>query len=1083
MSHWRSMPFMFRLLQVNLAILFTLFVSACGGSSGGSSNEESGQDTVVVAGIVTDPAIVGAAVRLVDGRGNALTRIQITDQTGQFSFQLPSSVDLAGARAVAVGGRDAETGQDLQGITLEARLRVGIEVMVTPLTTLALAYEREGGTLAGFASMLGLTEQELESDPANSAEAQRASMLLTELMVAMKGAADSTSSLLDKLQMASGDLSNTADLLVADTDLPASVVSRLEAVQSRINALDSLAEAPADAAAMVRELNRLNIRNGVANYLKNNLDFQPATESEQANVDALADAIFGALNQRGLPADSAALLNIARYVVVINALSAEAIAAADFAVPQPIDPENLLGLLADTEVVDSTLPLAVGEELGDDNAARVEYFFRSDLSPYYRAARLFDGVIDDQIMDPVYADIAVGQAAAGLVEQARLTAESSIFQKVEKFNTYRRVGEQLRERGDAESAIALWQKALADFLSYLEAKGVENLSAEDAIFLSSLSEALRAAGRPELADDAFATVDAYLSAEANPNGQLTTAYRLLMGAIESKAGELVETLRSGTGSESDALSAVQLLEQVVFGAGQFYSRGAPLAGFCYNFRTLNLQSAADYYEQIGRTEDAVRMLDEYERLLRVDCNWKWARNMADDFAPIYGKLGLLDRLEETLVAYVEPLEDGVRYANDARLAAQVYVVRDAAIAGDVEAAIQLVAESQPSLIQQVSTLTFTGTGANFEGRTGLAILLSEAGYPETAKIIADHVMEIVLSDEYLMEVEASLENLNENATRPSQFIGQGCRKISALYHWLGYPIEAQNAMAGCESRAKTLFAGSSAPTIERAETHELLAEGYQWIGDTEKSRGLLETAVALVDVYSDPGKRAYEKQVIALLHAGNGDLTDALNTMVSARTDLALITTLGGSQAEILGAVKRANTLSETYLEIANIVRGRLAHQGIGAGSQPIDAVKARQAVRSLWLENDSASGWPGTMIAIDQLNDPDVRQQYRNYGIHDLAAARYFEDAEAQARGYDLPVDRNKALSLIARVLTSYDDYPGSEAIRFDFDKDGLPDFYSPTSTQQERDALAVSLDDDIDGDGIANAMDATPYCSVCEL
>lgn len=64
-----------------------------------------------------------------------------------------------------------------------------------------------------------------------------------------------------------------------------------------------------------------------------------------------------------------------------------------------------------------------------------------------------------------------------------------------------------------------------------------------------------------------------------------------------------------------------------------------------------------------------------------------------------------------------------------------------------------------------------------------------------------------------------------------------------------------------------------------------------------------------------------------------------------------------------------------------------------------------------------------------------------------------------------------------------AYDDYPGSTVVQFDFDKDGLPDFYSPESTEQEQGALAVALDDDIDGDGIANASDATPYCAVCEL
>lgn len=1084
MSRWRLLPSVFRSLRVGLVFLPALVMSACGGSSGSSSDGGGASTTASVVGTVTDPAIEGAAVRLVDAQGDALTRIQITDQTGQFSFQLSSSVDLAGARVVAVGGRDVETGQDLQGITLEARLRTGSEIMVTPLTTLALAYEREGGTLAGFASMLGLTEQELESDPANSAATQRASMLLTELMVAMKGTADSASSLLGKLQMANGNLRDTADLLVADAGLPAAVVSRLRAVQSRITALDSLAEAPANAEAMVRELNRLNIRTGVADYLSNNLDFQPASDSEQANLNALADAIFEALNQRGLPADSAALLNIARYVVVINALGAEAIAAADFTVPQPIDPENLLPLLADTEVVDSTLPLAVGEELGDDNAARVEYFFRSDLSPYYRAARLFDGVMDDQVMDPVYADIAVGQAAAGLVEQAKLTVGSSIFQRVEKFDAYRRVGEQLQARGDLDDAVTLWQKALADFLVYIDAKGLSNLSAEDGTFLSSLSGNFRAVGRSDLADEAFATMQAFLDAEADPNGELTTAYRVLMGEIESKAGELVYAFRFENGSESEALSAAQLLEKVVFGAGQFYRSGAPMAGYCYNFRTMNLESAALYYAQLGRDDDARRMLDEYERLLQVECNRTWARNMVDDFAPIYGRLKLLDRLERVLVEIVEPMDGGLSAANKARSEVALYVARDLAIDGDMNGAIQAITQSQDSLMKQVNSLSFIGTGEGLDGsKIGLSVLLAESGFAERAKLISDHVMDTVLSDEYLAEAEASLADLNDNATLPSQFLGQGCRKIAALYNWLGYPEHAGNAMARCETRAIDLFAGGNASTAEKAEAHELLAAGYQWIGNNEKSRELLRTAADLVGVYSDPGKRAYEKQVIALLYAGNGDLSEALITMDSARADLASIGTLESSQADLLAAIERAQTLSQAYLFIADIVRSRIAQQGIAQASQPADAVAARNALATLWLDNDGSSGWPGTLAAIDQLNDPEERRDQLNSGVYKLSQARYFDEAETIARTYELAPDRNKALALVARALTSYDDYPESETVRFDFDKDGLPDFFSPASPQQERDALAVSLDDDIDGDGIANASDATPYCSVCEL
>lgn len=227
MSRWRLMHSVFWPLRVGLMILSVLALSACGNSSGSRQDGEKESDTINVTGTVTDPAIEGSAVHLVDGQGEALTLIQITDETGQFSFQLSDLVDLTDARVVAVGGRDVQTGQEFQGITLEARLRTDSEIIVTPLTTLALAYEREGGTFAGFASLLGLTEDELESDPASSVQAQRASLLLTELMVAMKGVGDSTDSLLEKLQMANGDLADTTELLLSDTELPASVLSRL----------------------------------------------------------------------------------------------------------------------------------------------------------------------------------------------------------------------------------------------------------------------------------------------------------------------------------------------------------------------------------------------------------------------------------------------------------------------------------------------------------------------------------------------------------------------------------------------------------------------------------------------------------------------------------------------------------------------------------------------------------------------------------------------------------------------------------------------------------------------------------------
>ncbi|GAB5477507.1 MAG: hypothetical protein Marn2KO_09740 [Marinobacter nauticus] len=1070
MSRWRLLPSVFRSLRVGLVFLSALVMSACGGSSGSSSDGGGASTTASVVGTVTDPAIEGAAVRLVDAQGEALTRIQITDQTGQFSFQLSSSVDLAGARVVAVGGRDVETGQDLQGIMLEARLRTGSEIMVTPLTTLALAYEREGGTLAGFASMLGLTEQELESDPANSAATQRASMLLTELTVAMKGAADSTSSLLGKLQMANGNLRDTADLLVADAGLPAAVVSRLRAVQSRITALDSLAEAPANAEAMVRELNRLNIRTGVADYLSNNLDFQPASDSEHANLNALADAIFEALNQRGLPADSAALLNIARYVVVINALSAEAMAAADFTVPQPIDPENLLPLLADTEVVDSTLPLAVGEELGDDNAARVEYFFRSDLSPYYRAARLFDGVMDDQVTDPVYVSVVRGLADAGFIEQAELMAQSSVFQSSWKGEAFQEAGRALEGQGKIEDAIEAWDKALELYNRYLKVledeNGVPLVNADDASFYQTLSDDYRDAGYPQKADEAMAGVRAYIKSQ---KGQpYNTAYgRLAVGVGNNAEALVLEAIGNGSVGESydRAREAASFFLEVVSSMGARES-----ADKCYAIKTLQLASVAEFYGLLGEYEKLEKTLDEFEALLDIGCNQAsviYAKNYAD----AYGLLGLDERFKSLLEEKVRPYDvaNDKAYEADALAAFSVYEALELAKSDQsnkLEDAVALITGRTDDLADVVELLTYTGTGRDDGGFRYLSRRLWDEGYAEEALAIADVAFEITLSPEFAA-----------SETRPSSYIGQGCRKVAKLYDWFGEPAKARIRMDECSAAVEARMA--SWTTVQQADAYALLAESYQFISEYAQSLIYVPSWNALIDVMGDKADQAYQKTQIAVFAANAGDFALATRAMDEAMNLAAAIAAETDSQSQIEDGIEEHLDVAAYQQQMLDIIRGRIAVEGIAVG-EPEAAERTRIQLRTGLIGSNGASG---VLPLIAAINDPEDREDYLRAVIGLLAGAQFFDDAERLAQEADYSTSRNARLALVAKGYASYDDYPGSTVARFDFEKDGLPDFFSPASTQQERDALAVSLDDDIDGDGIANASDATPYCSVCEL
>ena len=125
--------------------------------------------------------------------------------------------------------------------------------------------------------------------------------------------------------------------------------------------------------------------------------------------------------------DSPGIDNLARYLISIYGLDSDSLTQ-DLVVPDEVVTDDLVAFVASIDFIDHELPLAQEELLNDDNETKAQYFLSSDLSPFYKAETLFTGLYDDAITDPVYAQIAVGLAAAGLDERAELIALSKIFQ-------------------------------------------------------------------------------------------------------------------------------------------------------------------------------------------------------------------------------------------------------------------------------------------------------------------------------------------------------------------------------------------------------------------------------------------------------------------------------------------------------------------------------------------------------------------------------------------------------------------------------------------------------------------------------
>lgn len=1069
-----------RALSVTVVLLG---LAACGGGSGGgsgsgsgSSSEGAGSDTVTVSGKVTDPEISGAAVYLQDGDGKALTQVVQSGSDGSFRFTLNGSMLDENLRVVAVGGKDTKTGQDLVNLRLVAPYTGSdTDLVVSPLSTLGLACQEEDPcSISDLAGLLRLSgPEQLLEDPALSVSGQKASLLITDLLVALQGVDDPVRMLLDQLQSSAGDFPAAAEALAADPDIPETVAQRLRGAAWRAERLENESEALADAAAVVRAMNRIHVHQGLAAYLEQTLGYVPAGDAQEQRLWDLADAVISSLNGKSVPADSAALLNIARYLVVAHELTAETLASDTFETPQPLDPDSLLPLLADSETVNTALPLAPDELLGSDNEARVTYFFRSDQSPYYRAARLFDGVIDDQVLDPVYVEVATGLAEAGLTEQARLTVESSVFQKPWKAHAYLGIGSAQAGLGDNEGALESWQKALELYNAYMgvteDASGVPAISADDGLFYQKLSSEMRAAGYVQEADQALATLERYF--EAQEDQPYSTAYGRLAVAAGRNAGDLVEEAvaqgLSGT-AFSNAHNSVTFFHRVVSGMGQQSSSNK-----CYALKTLQLADVGEMYLQLGQETEAGTVLDEYEALAEVSCNHLSVAVYADDYAGIYGALERTDEFRNFLTARVRTYDEehGSDYEARALQALAVYEAREKARSGEVDAAIETILAFTDDLQEQIERLTFIGDGSGQGGTPYLARLLWEDELPEAALAVADAAFDIAASDAY-----------KQSEISPGAYLGQGCRKVAVLYDWLGRPDLARQRMDSCSSLGEARMEQWS--TEEQADAWAYLAGGYYLIGAHDASQSYIDQWEQVIDLLSDPMSRAYQYASAALYRAGNGAYEQALELMadsveagLSAAGPETEQASLENAISRILGGTASTGRVDQ-YRDFITYLRNATLD---GEPDAPARAAReARDLLRRLLVGEDGASG---VLPLVNAVNDPEARENYYQELVYWLTYAGFAAEAEALAITADLDTSRNARLAQVAGALVEADAWPDNAVLRFDFDDDGLPDFYSPASSDSQRQETGLALDPDIDGDGLPATTDRTPYCTTCEL
>ncbi|AJD49845.1 hypothetical protein S7S_17165 [Isoalcanivorax pacificus W11-5] len=1024
-----------------LIVLGLGLLSACGGGGGGGGNGGT-PSTHSMSGVVVDPAIAGATVTLRSASGNALAAVVTTDNEGRFTINYPAGSSLSGAVLTSRGGEDVITGYSFRNAVLSAPV-TGAEPVVSLLTSLVQYLIEEESLSAEAATQqvalwYGLSEAAVLSDPRDSAAVQYSALRLAGWLNALRDEEAPVTLIAGALLAANGDQTLARQQLI-DNARAASTADNfalLAEVEAQFDASGA-----ADAEQVAERFTLANLRVGMAHHINEyigalNLD-DPVTA---ANFDALVQAVWHANGRRGVPLDSARVVNLIRYALNEGEIELADLADENFTVPT-LSGDRIAGITAARDAIDHTLPLAPGEFLGSDNARRLAYFYASDLSPFYRAERIFDGIMDDNVLDPLYQSIAAGQAAAGLLDQALVTLETRIFQAGQRIEAQKKVAQLLGGQGRTEDAREVMMAALDGADRIIASLGGPGFVGEDeAEMLISLVNFSRYSGNADLGERALEPLYQFALVNAG-NADVRTLYGRVIGALGSATGlgpvpDAIAEYESGNLSLTEAEQLLAVYKTIVLGM-------PPLPNGTETVKALYLAVIAVYEDRLGQDPwpTVETFLTLREQGTNVDSS---IRYMAD----VYGRN---DRIDEFLA-----LADTISSASQksrALAAIAAWQTLAALEEQEVDVVLDELLADEESLGSSLDTILWTGT--NYDG-VGLLNLLIGLSQLEAAAAVIEYAGDIVGSDAWL----------EENADSANMLGSWGCAKVAFAWYRIGDRERADAEMDSCLAFMQGY--SWSTPDVQFFSYSSVINNELVRMSDLQRIGVVAERMLPLAQASEDSRNNLMTVARFSALAGLNAVTQSALSSALESVPALPL--PVGDDQSERNAKIALVRSYVATLLSVRETLRSRIVVDGVPDSD--------RQALLG-WLETQVASLLSDNNAPLINealaLNSSEQRANAISAIALLLVDAGYAADAVGAANQIEYRPDREAALGAVAAAIVEHDDFPGSLHASRDLDGDGRPDFFDPVDSSAGENPF--ELDDNIDGDGCPDSQDRRPF------
>lgn len=1005
---------------ITAGILFT----GCGSSDNGVEKPEAKKQ--IISGSVIDPAIKNSFVKicLKTDFSNCLTHnTDTTNSNGDFNItDISSDVNLSNYVVIANGGTDVETGEEFDDVnlTIPAGLAdINGTVVVSPISTLLQANDWNKSVLA---TKLGLSSDDVLKDPRSIKKLQKTALLLTKIVKERDNG-------FKIFNISNG---NFTTFVASDSSLSDEIKSEITTTIDYLDESSSIASAQ----DMVTKFSTLKT-------VFASDTFKDANKSDATvftNIVKWAKKIVKASKDGNLTKPNIAQLkaiftlsedlNISNPDLNITDINTSSINLADIVVPDAIINHK------------KALVNALGVDIDITGKNVRDYYFKSTASTLNQTEELIKGMNDISITDELYVKIAQGYISNNELDKALNYAKSKVFQKQNKADIYRFMGEKLIGT-DNTKAEELFDKALDLYKVMIEARGTGEMAESDVSDLSKLLQDYTLIDNTTKADN----LTTYLN---DKKGDFAHGgkYSAFANAYKKTADELIEK-----GEKTKAIAILKKEYDFLKSMPIFNKKSDPdnTAKAHYFTKIIYYVQIATRLAKNGEFATAVEIVDAaqamrlndgttdngvynatYSAANKYDTSYK-SYTQVDDMAAIYAMAGENQKALDLIPTLVKAGKESASYMQYAK---------GLAISDNMMEAFSVVDNNITDYTDKIKALTYNGVN---KGGDYIAQYMIENGENAKAKQAIDKAIGIL---------DIAVANIEESTAtkRADEYVKYGYSKFANLYAMIGETALASTNFTKAIAIADGTYNDSNASIVitdrkYQVEALEEIADQLTEVNLIEEAKAVITNATEIAGSRDSIGAKLESYKWIMKsdgVYASKEITVDAMKTLIDG----------SGDDIGETGGVGDKN-----YIKIVDYLVDM---------AEALDIIgKKTKADTMLILANTKANliNKPSDKVSKFQ----KISKMYAQIGM--VTKASVIVDTIAY-KG-----DKRKAIKDIANTVYENDAFPESDIASVDTDKDGRPDFFDFGATQAQITASGLTLDDDNDGDNVLNQDDTTPF------